>query len=155
MFKNKNMWMWATAALLCTTIATGYLYIDKQSEYDKLQTDYEALERAVADAQGSLNELTILVNLKIDYGDSVKWYNSTRIPLNSNLLEAAEFVADVDYTIGEYGAFVNSIDDVGGDPNTYWTWNYYEDGEWQYGPVGADSWTIHDGDIISWEYSTF
>jgi hypothetical protein len=155
MSNSKNVCMWAAAALLCTNIITGYLYVDKQSKYDKLQTDYEALEQAVANAQGSLDDLTILVNLKIDYGDSVIWYNSTRIPLNSNLLEATEFVADVDYTLGEYGAFVESIDDIGGDPNMYWIWNYYEDGGWQYGPTGADSWTLHDGDVVSWAYSTY
>jgi len=46
---------------------------------------------------------------------------------------------------------------VGGDPNTYWVWNYYdeESGEWEYGPVACDAWVLHDGDIVSWTYAGF
>ena len=155
MSKNKDIFLWIAAGLLCTNIITGYLYLYEHHKYDKLQTEYIILEKAVADAQGNLKGLTILINIKIEYGDSEDWYNSTRIPINSNLLEATQFVVEVNYSQREYGAIVNSINKVGGDPNNFWAWKYYDNDNWQNGPIGADSWILHDGDIVSWVYTRF
>ena len=146
--------MWASAALLCTTILAGYMALNSQSKLSGLQADYDALMERAESTQGSLADLTILVDIKIDYGgDSVVWYNSTRVPLNAKLLEATEIIAQVDYTVSEYGATVNSIDDVGGDEGFFWLWYTYEDGGWQMGMVGADTWSLKDGDIVAWEYT--
>jgi hypothetical protein len=155
MSNNKNVWMWTTAVLLCTNIAVGYLYINENVQLKKLRSEYVTLEQAIADAQGSLEELTITVNIKIDNGEDVNWFNSTRIPINSNLLEATEYIADLEYTIGEYGAFITSLNGTGGDANMFWVWNYFEKGSWEYGPVAADSYTLSDGDTIAWVYTSF
>lgn len=151
MIENRNIWMWVAAALLCTTIVASYMAVNYQSHVKQLETDYEAL-------LNDIDDLTIRINMKIDYGgDNVVWYNDTRVPLDANLLTATQLVASVDYSTSEYGAFINKIDDVGGDANTYWLWHYYdvESDNWEYGPVGCDNWVLHNGDIVAWIYSSF
>lgn len=143
--------MWVAAALLCTTIGASYLAVNYLSRAQQLQTDYEALLEDVED-------LTMRVNIKIDYGEgTIEWYNNTRVPLDANLLTATQVVVSVDYSTSELGTFVDKIEDVGGDLNTYWLWNYFDvdSGTWEFGPVGCDSWVLHNGDIVSWVYSSF
>jgi hypothetical protein len=154
MSERNNVWMWASAALLCTTILAGYMALNNQSKLSGLQADYDALMESAESTQGSLVDLTILVDIKIDYGgDNVVWYNSTRVPLNAKLLEATEIIAQVDYTVSEYGAIVNGIGDVGGDEGFFWLWYTYEEGGWQMGMVGADVRSLKAGDIVAWEYT--
>jgi hypothetical protein len=67
MAESKNIWMWAAAALLCTTIGASYFALNFQSQNVKLQADYDAL---LADVE----DLTISIDLLIDYGDgNVVW----------------------------------------------------------------------------------
>jgi hypothetical protein len=150
MAESKNIWMWAAAALLCTTIGASYFALNYQSQNVKLQADYEALLTDVED-------LTITINMMIDYGDdNVVWLNHTRVPLDINLLKALELLADIEYTTSEFGAFVTEVDGVGVDPTNYWLWFYYdtEAESWTYGPSAADFWVLHDGDIVAWEYTS-
>jgi hypothetical protein len=149
MAESKNIWMWAAAALLCTTIGASYLALNYQSQNVKLQADYEALLEDVED-------LTISINMRIYYADdNVVWLNDTRVPLDVNLLKALELLADIEYTTSEFGAFVTKVDGVGDDPSKYWLWFWYDtDAEsWAYGPSAADFWVLHDGDVVSWEYT--
>jgi hypothetical protein len=151
MVNGRNIWIWATAALLCTTIASSYLALNYQAKTVQLQDDYDALLEDIED-------LTIRINLKIDFGGgNFTWYNGTRVPLDANLLTATQLLFSVNYTTSEFGAFVNEIDDVGGDANTYWLWHYFDEetGNWEYGPSGADLWMLHNGDTVSWVYTTF
>lgn len=148
---EKRIWMWATAALLCTTIAASYAAINYYSQAESYEKDYQSL---LEDLEG----LTILISMKIEYGNgTVAWHNDTRIPLDSTLLTASQILASVDYSTSELGAFVNEINYVGGDPQTYWLWNYWDTDEegWEFGQVGCDQWVLHDGDTLSWIYTTF
>ena len=92
MSNKNNIWMWASAALLISTILGGYYALDSQSKLNSLQADYDALYESMSAMQGSLEDLTILIDFKVDYGDSVVWYNDTRVPINSKLLEAMEII---------------------------------------------------------------
>lgn len=151
MNKDRDVWMWVAAAFLCTTIAASAFALNYRSQLVRSQKDYEAL-------LGDVNDLIILVNLRIEYGDDrAVWHNGTRVPLGANLLMATQLVASVDYSTSDYGAFVTKIDEVGGDPDKYWLWYYYDfdSGEWEYGLVGCDAWVLHDGDVVSWVYSSF
>lgn len=146
--------MWASAALLCTTILAGYMALNSQSKLVGLQADYDALMESVESMQGSLEDLTILIDMRIDYGDgNIVWYNSTRVLLNAKLLEATEIIASVDYTLSDYGAIVNEIGEVGGDEGFFWLWYTYEEDGWQLGMTGADTWSLKEGDIVAWEYT--
>lgn len=150
MSESKNIWMWAAAALLCTTIGASYLALNYQAQNVKLQDDYETLLSDVED-------LTISIDMKIDYGDdNVVWLNDTRVPLDANLLKALELNAEIEYSTSEFGAFVTEVDGVGGDATKFWLWFYYdtEAKSWAYGPSAADFWVLHDGDIVAWEYAS-
>ena len=147
---NKT-WMWVAAALLCTTIAASYAAINYYAQVEAYKKNYRAL---IEDLEG----LTILIDMKIDYGNgTVLWYNNTRVPLDSTLLTATQIAASVDYSTSDFGAFANKINGVGGDPGTYWLWYFWDPdkGSWEFGPVGCDQWVLHDGDMVSWTYSAF
>lgn len=102
-----------------------------------------------------LDKFTIEVNIKLDYGnDTIVWYNNTRVSVGESLLNATKTIATVGVNSSSMGAFVTSINDVGDDPNAWWLW-WYNDAGWAQGPVGADQWTLHDGDELAWVYTSF
>jgi len=152
MSNKNNIWMWASAALLISTILGGYYVLDNQSKLNSLQADYDALYESMSAMQGSLEDLTILIDFKVDYGDSVVWYNDTRVPINSKLLEAMEIIFPLNYTTSEYGVMINEINNVGGDTTNFWLWYYYDD-SWQFSFDAVDAYTLKDGDMIMWEYT--
>jgi len=152
MSNKNNIWMWASAALLISTILGGYYVLDSQSKLNSLQADYDALYESMSAMQGSLEDLTILIDFKVDYGDSVVWYNDTRVPINSKLLEAMEIIFPLNYTTSEYGVMINEINNVGGDTTNFWLWYYYDDG-WLFSFDAVDAYTLKDGDMIMWEYT--
>jgi hypothetical protein len=145
---NSSSFKWISAGLLCTTLVMGMtsLYL------------YTQIETLQAENQRTLNELdkfTMEVNIKIDYGNgSMRWYNNTRVNVGDRLLNATGDVVNVSSSQSSLGAFINSINNVGGDPNHWWIWWYYDNG-WKQGPVGADQWILHEGDIVSWIYTGF
>ena len=145
----RQFWAWASALLLCTTIVGAYstLYFWGQSE--SIRSNYDSLLR-------ELENLTILVNIKIDYGNgTVLWHNSTRVPLEASLLMATKTVATVEYSISDFGAFVTKINGVEGDTKHFWGWLYFDRNttSWSFGPVGSDKWILHDGDPVSWVFT--
>ncbi|KON31144.1 hypothetical protein AC482_01855 [miscellaneous Crenarchaeota group-15 archaeon DG-45] len=143
--------MWVAAAFLCTTIASSYAAVNYYSQSESYRRDYQALLE-------DLEYLTIFIHMKIDYGNgTVVWHNSTRVPLNSTLLTATRVVSSVEYVTFDYGTLVTGINGVGGDPDTFWLWHYWdpEEEKWEYGPVGSDRWMLHDGDIVAWIYTSF
>jgi hypothetical protein len=145
---SKQSLTWAAAALLCTTLAGGAASLYYYSRYTQLEAEYrETLDE--------LELLTIKVNIMIDYGNGTAvWHNATRVGLTETLLNATLQVADVQYTVTEFGAFVDAIDGVSGVESHYWIW-YRLDGGWQMGPVGSDQYRLHDGDVVAWIYTGF
>lgn len=151
MMKQKNVWFWVAALLICTTIGASYATVYYYSEAEFYKKNYESLT-------GELKNLTMQVNLKVDYGNgTMKWYNATRVPLDATLLTASKMVLDMEFKISDFGAFVNKINGVSGDSNQFWLWSYYDSskGVWTPGQVGSDKWVLHDGDTAAWTYSTF
>lgn len=137
----------AAAVLLCTTIIAGALAFQYNAQLQASEAEYSLLLE-------ELEDTTAVISVKIDYGEESTWFNNTRVPLGSSLLNATSYVADLELQGSEWGIFVLSIDEVGGDANSYWLWDYLDEG-WQVGPVGADQWTIHDGDVLRWTYTSF
>ncbi len=143
--------MWVTAALLCITIGTSYAALNYYSQAESYKRNYQALME-------DLEDLTIVVNMKIDYGNGTEnWFNNTRVPLDASLLTATTTVVDVDYSVSELGAFVNKINNIGLDPNTFWLWSYLDrdSGSFVQGPVGCDQWVLRNGDVVLWIYTKF
>jgi len=148
---KNNPFIWATALFLITTIVAGYsaAYYYNQTQtyignYDKLSKD--------------LNGLTMKVSVKLDFGNgTAKWYNGTRVPFNSTVLTVTKLTVPTQYSTSKLGAFVTKISGMSGDDHHYWAWSYWDTTKdsWVMGPVGSDAWVVHDGDVISWTYSTF
>jgi hypothetical protein len=150
--------MWISAALLCVTIVASSFAIYSQYQLNLVKKEYDELLDDIFNLEGDLDELTILVDINIDYGNgSSTWYNETRIPINSNLLYATQTLVSVDYSTSEFGAIVDNINRVGGDKDTYWIWQYYDPNEksWEFGAVASDNWILHKGDVVSWSYTSF
>lgn len=135
----------AAAVLLCTTIITGALAIQYYTQFRSAQAEYEHL-------LGELGETTVVVNILIDDGEALTWYNKTRVPLGSNLIEATQFVEEVSSQTSEWGTYVMSIGEVGGDSDRFWGWYHFDEG-WEMGSVGANQWIVHDGDLLRWTYT--
>jgi len=145
---SDSAYKWAAALLLCTTLAAGASTLYLNHRVNALEAEYE---RTLSE----LEEFTATVDVTIDYGNgTVAWYNDTRIGAGESLLNATMRVAELDYTVYEFGVFVNTVNGVGGDTDKYWIWSYYDDG-WQPGAVGADQWRLHDGDKVAWTYTGF
>jgi hypothetical protein len=142
---EKNI-KWVALALLCTTIVSSGVAFYYLNQYNTIKANYD---ETLAD----LVEFTILVNIMFDYGNgTIEWYNETRLAVGTDLMTATGYLVEIEYTESEWGAFIDKINGVGKDPGTWWLWTYYEEG-WQMGPVGADQWILHNGDILSWTYS--
>ena len=145
---SESVYKWAAALLLCTTIVAGAGALYLNSRLDALETEYERTLR-------ELDEFTATVDVKIDYGNgTVAWFNGTRIGAGESLLNATIRVVELEYTLFEFGAFVDAVNGVGGGTDKFWLWSYY-DGGWQSGAVGADQWRLHDGDAVAWTYAGF
>jgi hypothetical protein len=151
MMEKRNNWVWIAAILLCTTLGASFATVYFYSQSDYYKRNYESLA-------GELNNLTIRVNLKIDYGNgTVRWYNGTRVPLEATLLIATKTVLKIEYTLSDFGAFVNTINGVSGDMSHFWLWSYFDkrQGSWAPGLVGSDKWILHNEDVVAWTFSTF
>jgi hypothetical protein len=140
---------WITALLVCITIGSISMMVYYYNRYQVLSSNYNNL-------LSDLNEVSIFVDIKIDYGNgNYEWQNETLLPIGSTLFEATIKIADVEYTSGEFGIFIESINGVKGGDQKFWMWNYYDEekGEWALGPVASDQWMINDGDTLSWVYT--
>lgn len=145
MMSNQNV-KWIIAALLCTNIVTGLYLIFQNNQLNSLREEYQK-------ARDELEIFSATIDLMIDYGNgTVTWYNDTRIIPGESLLSVTNKIAQVEYTESEFGAFINSINGVEGGMESFWIWNYYE-GSWKMGLTGAEKKYLHEGDIVSWEYT--
>ena len=135
------------AVLLCTTIISGASAVQYNYKYSQLKADYDA----------TLNELdtySVLVDLMVNNGETIVWFNETRVKVGSSLLDVSDSVLEIDYQFYDFGVMVTGIDGVNADSSHFWGWNIYEDG-WVMGMVAADQFTVHDGDILAWTYTSF
>ena len=145
---NENTYKLLAVAFLCTTIAAGALALNYNYKYTTLETDYQTV-------LGELEDFTALVDIMIDYGNgTIVWINETRIQTGADLMEATGLACNIEYQTSDFGSFITKINGVEQDSNHFWLWNYYDKG-WQMGPVGADQYSLHDGDVVGWTYTSF
>lgn len=103
-------------------------------------------------SQGREQLVTVNIGIKYKNG-SVEWYNATRVPSGSTLLNVTTKIADVNYTVWGIGAFVNSINGVKNEKPYYWMWWRWDPSMgWTLGPVAADKYVMSDGEIVMWYY---
>lgn len=144
---KKPFWMWLCVALFCSVATTSMLTVYYYGENLRYQTLYQ-------DTLGDLKAVSIQVSVVINYGNGTKeWHNNTRVPIGISLLNATRMVAEVNYTPGQWGAFVNTINNVGGEHGRYWFWYYWNSSsQWETKWVASDAYILHHEDIVSWVY---
>ena len=171
---------WLMTVLMSITLITitaglsGYYFLRSQdylelvqeyeSSYPNLLQKYTDLLEKYSDISQNHTELwkeyesvTVPFKLCIDYGNGTAvWYNDSRIPINTNLLNATQRVADVQYTYWLIydASFVDAINGVSNSPPYYWMWLYQnaDTTTWTYGPVGADLFIVKSGQVFMWRY---
>jgi len=153
--EGMNVWLPVALVLLVTTVigAGSALYFYQSSG------TYEELYRGLVEKlEGMMYHVDYLVN----DGESRVWHNDTLVPVGWTLfnltLKMAD--ADVDYTFGEYGAFVNAIEGVGlkkdkAHESYLWLWWRFdpEKRSWVMGESSSDFYHLKDGDTVAWSYS--
>jgi hypothetical protein len=135
---------------------------DLRSRYDDLENGFNEsggesgdINSTLGGVREEISQFNIIVGLLIDYGNGTsQWFNDTEVQIGSTLFNATDRIAGVEYTLFEIGVFVDSINGLGKDQGGWWIWYYYDDGEWEYGPVGSNQWILNDGDILSWRYNS-
>lgn len=143
----------AVAALIgCVLLASLSLYLNSQ---------LVDVNSRVARLELLLSRYTVRSNLLVNFGNGTRvWFNGTRVPNGSTLLNLTIEVlgsTQVENVQSQYGSFVKSIAGVGGKITKsnhgwlWWRWNA-DQKEWQSGQVGADAYTVSDGESVAWYY---
>jgi len=141
--------VWISVGLVCSTVFTSMFAFYYHEEYTRNLALYRNTLK-------DLDAVTVRVNLLINYGNETReWHNATRVPLGASLLNATLSMADVNYTVGPFGAFVNRINGVGGG-NKYWLWWYWNStsSEWMTLLQGCDQFVLHNEDTVAWYYTS-
>ena len=145
---NENTYKLMAVALLCTTIAAGALAVNYNYQLRALDEDYQIVLE-------DLEDFTAQVDIMIDYGnETIVWYNDTRIQVGASVLDATIVACETEYQTSDFGSFVTTVNGLEQDASHFWIWSIHEN-EWTMGPVGADQYSIHDGDVIGWTYTSF
>jgi len=151
-------------ALLAWAVASTAVAAYEYMRAEGLAAQLSALQASLSAAESELRALrakVVLVNVAIDYGNgTVRWYNSTPLPVGASVLKALLAVASrVEYTYGAWGAYVTSIDGVSErilskNEGYSWLWYLYDkrEGKWVLGPVASDQYVLKDGDTVLWKY---
>ncbi len=151
MMKRGSIYVWSTALFVVTTILAAYSAFYYYGQAQTYRDNYDKLSK-------DMTGLTMYVSMKLDYGNgTVRWFNGTRVPLNSTVLTATKLSVLTEYQVSSLGSYVTALDGVNGDAHHYWGWSYWDTTKksWIMGPVGSDAWALHDGDLYSWTYTYF
>ena len=150
---NQGGWKWISAGLVCAVVLSSYFaafYYMETSKYRQFYTDILTKLQKY--------ESYMFVDVMVDYGNETRvWYNNTVVPIGATLLTATTVVAKINYTLGQWGAFVTHINDVGGDMGTYWIYNIWNSTStsWEYGLDACDAHILQDGETFGWTYQKF
>ncbi len=127
-----------------STVYGSYYYV----EYDKYHRLSEDLKR-------KLGEVSIPVDIAVDYGNGTRtWFNDTIVPIGSTVFNATQKIALAEPS-PQYGdSFIVSINGAREKPsqNMYWLWWLWDETQqkWLLGPTANNEYTINDGQVIIW-----
>ena len=150
---QKSSWMWISTGLICILIIASYSAAYYYMEYTKFQQLYD-------DTLVELKkyEPYMFVNVLLDYGNGTsEWHNGTLVSKGADILNATIRIAQVQYSMGQWGAWMSSINGAGGDDNTFWIYNVWNSTSlsWEMGQVAADAYILREGEIFAWIYQKF
>lgn len=133
------------ALLTAWAITSTYFAVSHYLSYTSAVNQLRSIEAELAGANRTV------VAVLIDYGNGTTRFAKATVQPGSSVLNATLAVASVDYSVGGYGAFVESIDGVSNDPAANKWWLYYING--QLGTVAADKQVVETGDLVVWCYT--
>jgi hypothetical protein len=145
----KGIWV-LTALLLICAIASAVAFSYYYMEYNKYQ-------RLFQDLQQKLGEVSISVNIAIDYGNGTRtWFNNTIVPIGATVFNATAKVADAT-PHPQYGeSFIIAINGVQQkeDESMYWIWWIWDETQhaWVPGPVANNEYVLSNGQTVIWYY---
>jgi len=143
----KGEWILATLLLVWAVASTtiGSYYYMEYTKYQKLSQDLKQ----------KLGEVSISVNIAIDYGNGTRtWFNETTLPLGATVFNATAKVAnpEPDPQYGE--SFIIAINGVGQNKNEnmYWIWWFWDEtqNKWTPGPVANNEYTLSSDQTVIW-----
>ncbi|MBS7653894.1 MAG: hypothetical protein QXJ40_05815 [Candidatus Bathyarchaeia archaeon] len=149
--KSGSVWIWVSAGFLCLVIVAAYISVYYYMEAQKYRQLYDETLRELSKFSGY-----ILVNIMIDYGNgSTVWHNNTAIARGASLFEATKTIAEVAYEKYPFGVFITAINNVAGNQTHAWLWYIWNSTKkgWDFGPTGAESFILREGDVASWVYT--
>jgi hypothetical protein len=97
------------------------------------------------------------VDVLLDYGNGTRTWSTCILstPGYDTAFNATQVAADtLNYTVSEYGVFVNAINGVWGNSTHWWSlffWNFTS-GNWTSSPLGAIDLVLSIGDMVAWVY---
>ncbi len=141
--------VWVLAALLLTwavasTTLGSYYY-----------TEYVKSQRLSQDLKQKLGEVSISVNMAIDYGNGTRvWFNETTLPIGATVYNATVEVANPEPD-PKYGpSFITAINGVrqNENENKYWIWWIWDEtqNKWAPGPVADNEYALSNGQNVIW-----
>jgi len=143
----KGAWLLA-ALLLAWAVASTSLGSYYYTEYAKSQ-------RLSQDLKQKLGEVSISVNMAIDYGNGTRlWFNETALPIGATVFNATVKVAnpEPDPKYGE--SFIIAINGVrqNENENKYWLWWIWDEtqAKWAPGPVADNEYALSNGQNVIW-----
>lgn len=103
---------------------------------------------------------TIQVSLLIEVSqDDVRWFRDVEVPEGTNAYELTELVTEGDLEATYYATFVSHFVEallgVANEGPNYWLtflWNEPQK-QWEPLPVGADLFSLKDGQVLAWAYT--
>lgn len=166
------LFVWAA---LASGISGAYYiqYNVYQKEYQGLLSTVNSISHMIeqlaniSDSLGNsaeqVNEILESMSVKVDIlvknnETSLKWHNSTYLPLGSTAFTGLMAIANITYeSYGEMGMLVTSIDGLRNTETTGWFWWRYNStsSEWILPPYSADKDILHKGDVLAWTYQDY
>jgi hypothetical protein len=166
------LFVWAALA----SGISGAYYIQfnvYQKEYQSLLSTVNSITAIIehltniSDSLGNsteqVNEMLESMSLKVDIlmktnETSLKWHNSTYLPLGSTAFTGLMAIANITYeSYGEMGLLVTSVDGLGNTDTAGWfLWRYnFTSSEWTFPLYSADKEILHRGDVLAWAYQDY
>ena len=132
-----------------------------QEQFDELEkktnTIVDALHGIQETLQVRVSELENLIaecGVTIDNG-TVATTETLYLTKGATALEALRRVAVVETTYYTgLGEFINKINGVGAETGKYWAFYYWNENDWRYAEVGAESYKVKDTDNIKFIYTS-
>ncbi|MBS7610279.1 DUF4430 domain-containing protein [Candidatus Bathyarchaeota archaeon] len=151
--------VWAVFA----SMEAALYYNEATSSRREIEELSKRLQEAIGAKEGieaeyaRLRNNILLVSVLLDYGNgTVQCHENVALwSQKPTVFLALLSVASVEFKYGTYGIWIESINGVRNSEATgqYWLWYLYQNGTFEIVWKSVDAYVLHDGDIISFNYT--